>query len=56
MELGASFEEMREFQEALDCYLQCEALLTPTADVGVVANIMLGLARTYYFLGKYFFP
>jgi len=52
--MGASFDEVGEFQEALDCYLPAEALLSPTTDLGIVASIMLGLARTYYFLGKYF--
>jgi hypothetical protein len=53
IELSSSFEEMGEFQEALESYLQCEALLTPAADVSLVINTMLGLARTYYFLGKF---
>lgn len=53
IELSSSLEEMGEFQEALESYLQCEALLSPTTDIGLVVNTMLGLARTYYFLGKY---
>jgi len=53
IELSSSFEEMGEFQEALESYLQCEALLSPAADTGLVVNTMLGLARTYFFLGKH---